>query len=79
MHGWFFYPWPYHTFMKYDLRISIKDYRRNKNLKIQLERHYPTSRQFFVRMNGSPWPKDGRPVSLTKLLTNIRKALVKIA
>jgi hypothetical protein len=28
-------------------------------------------------MNGTPWPKDGRPVSLTKLLTSIRKSLVK--
>jgi hypothetical protein len=26
----------YHEFMKSDLRISIKDYKRNKNLKIQL-------------------------------------------
>jgi hypothetical protein len=25
-----------HVFMKADLRISIKDYRRNKNFKIQL-------------------------------------------
>jgi hypothetical protein len=30
-------------------------------------------------MNGAPWPADGRPVSLTKLLTGIRKALVKAA
>jgi hypothetical protein len=63
--------------MKADLRISIKDYRRNKNLKILLCRTPFTYRQFFVRMNGSPWPKDGRPVSLTKLLASIRKALVK--
>jgi hypothetical protein len=26
----------WHGFMKVDLRISIKDYRRNKNFKIQL-------------------------------------------
>jgi hypothetical protein len=64
--------------MKADLRISIKDYRRNKNLKILLNRTPFPCRQFFVRMNGSPWPKDGRPASLTKLLTGIRKALVKI-
>jgi hypothetical protein len=63
--------------MKSDLRISIKDYNRNKNLKIQLQRAIFSHRQFYVRMNGTPWPKDGRPVSLTKLLTSIRKALVK--
>jgi len=33
--------------MKADLRISIKDYHRNKNLKIQLSRvPFTTSRQF---------------------------------
>jgi hypothetical protein len=64
--------------MKADLRISVKDYRRDKNLKIQLV-HVPfsSSRQFWVRMNGVPWPKDGRPVSLTRLLTALRKSLVK--
>ena len=64
--------------MKTDLRISVKDYRRNKNLKILLQRAvFAPHRPFYVRMNGSPWPRDGRPVSLTKLLTSIRKALVK--
>ena len=68
----------YHKFMKADLRISIKDYHRNKNLKIQLVRvPFSSSRQFWVRMNNVPWPKDGRPVSLTRLLTALRKALVK--
>ena len=67
----------YHILMKSDLRISIKDYHRNKNLKIQLQRAIFSHRQFHVRMNGAPWPKDGRPVSLTKLLTSIRKSLVK--
>ncbi len=63
--------------MQADLRISIKDYKRNKNLKIQLHRAIYSHRQFIVRMNGAPWPKDGRPVSLTKLLTSLRKTLVK--
>jgi hypothetical protein len=64
--------------MKPDLRISVKDYRRNTNLKIQLVRvPFSLSRQFSVRMNGAPWPKDGRPVSLTRVLTALRKALVK--
>jgi hypothetical protein len=63
--------------MKADLRISVKDYRRNKNLKILLERAVFSHRQFYVRMNGTPWPNDGRPVSLTKLFTGLRKALVK--
>jgi hypothetical protein len=34
---------------------------------------------FWEKMNGEPWPKDGRPVSLTKIMTNLRKALVKTA
>ncbi len=64
--------------MKADLRISIKDYYRNKNLKILLARvPFAASRQFWVRMNGQPWPKNGKPVSLTRLLTALRKSLVK--
>jgi hypothetical protein len=68
----------YHELMKADLRISIKDYRRGKNLKILLL-HVPfaSSRQFWVRRNGAPWPRDGRPVSLTRVLTALRKSLVK--
>lgn len=61
--------------MKADLRISIKDFHRNKNLKILLQRATFTHRQFFVRMNGAPWPTDGRPVSLTRVLTALRKSL----
>ena len=50
--------------MKADLRISIKDYSRNKNLKVQLTRvPFASARQFWVRMNGQPWPKGGQPVS----------------
>lgn len=68
----------YHGFMKADLRISVKDLRRNKNLKIQLVRvPFSPSRQFWVKMNGAPWPKDGRPVSITRVLTALRKSLVK--
>jgi hypothetical protein len=63
--------------MQADLRISVKDNRRGKNLKILLFRTPFPTRQFFVRMNGEPWPKDGHPVSLTRLLTGLRKALVK--
>lgn len=64
--------------MKADLRISVKDYHRNKNLKIQLVRvPFSASRQFWVRMDGVPWPKDGKSVSLTRLLTALRKSLVK--
>ena len=63
--------------MKADLRISIKDNRRNKNLKILLFRTPFGARQFFVRMNGAMWPRDGRAVSLTRLLAGVRKALVR--
>jgi len=67
----------YHGLMKADLRISVKDYRRNKNLKILVQRAIFSHRQFYVRMNGAPWPKDGRPVSLTRLMTALRKSLVR--
>jgi hypothetical protein len=64
--------------MKADLRISVKDYSRGKNLKIQLTRvPFASSRQFWVRMNGERWPKSGQPVSLTRLLTGLRKSLVR--
>ena len=64
--------------MKCDLRISVKDYRRDRNLKVQLAQvPFAGGRQFWVRMNGQPWPKAGQPVSLTRVLTALRKALVR--
>ncbi len=63
--------------MKADLRISIKDVHRNKNLKVLLARTPFGTRQFYVRMNGKCWPAIGRPVSLTKVLTALRKSLVR--
>jgi hypothetical protein len=63
--------------MKADLRISIKDYHRNKNLKILLFRPPFPSRQFLVKMNGLPWPATGRGVCLTRLLAALRKSLVR--
>ena len=63
--------------MKADLRISIKDYRRGKTLKVLLLRAPFGPRQFFVRMNGERWPGSGQPVSLTRVVTALRKALVK--
>jgi hypothetical protein len=65
--------------MKADLRISVKDVSRNKNLKILLARTPLGARQFYVRLNGRPWPASGRPVSLTKILTALRKGLVRSA
>lgn len=41
--------------MKADLRISIKDYRRNKLLRVTLARVPFGQRQFFVRMDGKRW------------------------
>ncbi|MBK7997655.1 MAG: hypothetical protein IPK15_02680 [Verrucomicrobia bacterium] len=49
---------------KAELRISIKDYRRNKTLKVTLLRVPYAQRQFLVRMDGKPWPASGRPVSV---------------
>jgi hypothetical protein len=64
--------------MKTHLRISVKDLQRNKNLKIQLARvPFTRNRQFWVKMNGQPWPKAGRPVSLMRPLIARRKSLVK--
>jgi hypothetical protein len=63
--------------MKADLRISVKDYSRNKNLKVTLVRAPFSGRQFLVRMNGKAWPADGRPVSLSRLFIALRKAAVK--
>jgi len=63
--------------MTADLRISIKDYRKNKNLKILLRRLPYGGKQFWVTMNGTPWPASGAPVSVTRLMTALRKALVK--
>jgi hypothetical protein len=40
--------------MKPDLRISIKDHNRKKNLKVLLFRTPFPSRAFLVRMNGPP-------------------------
>jgi hypothetical protein len=63
--------------MKADLRISIKDYRRNKKLKVLLFRPPFPSRGFLVRINGQIWPRSGRPASVTRLLVTLRKSLVK--
>ena len=67
--------------MKADLRISIKDYHRKNNLKILLFRpsldYGPASQQFLVRMNGMLWLGGGGPVSLTWLITALRKTLVR--
>ncbi|MEK7675230.1 MAG: hypothetical protein AAB676_05260 [Verrucomicrobiota bacterium] len=65
--------------MKPDLRISIKDNPRSRNLKVLLFRTPFATRQFSLKMNGQPWPKNGRPVSLTRLMTALRKTIVQIA
>jgi hypothetical protein len=65
--------------MKADLRISIKDYHRKKALQVTLTRAPFLTRQFFVRMNGQCWRADGRPVSLTRIRTALRKSLVRAA
>ncbi len=63
--------------MKAELRISIKDYRRNKNLKVLLYRPPFPSRGFLVRIGGKPRPGGGRTASLTRVPAALRKALVK--
>jgi hypothetical protein len=63
--------------MKPDLRISVKDYSRNKSLKVLRYRTPFGPPQFFVAMNGQSWPKGGQPVSLTRVFTALRKAAVR--
>jgi hypothetical protein len=63
--------------MKAEVRISLKDYRRNKNLKVLIVRPPFASRQFMVWMNGGRWPATGRMVSITRVLTALRKAVVR--
>jgi hypothetical protein len=63
--------------MKPDLRISIRDYRRNKILKILLVRPPFPCRGFVVGMDGKPWPACGDPASLTLLVAALRRALVR--
>jgi hypothetical protein len=62
--------------MKADLRISIKDDRRNKRLKVLLFRT-PWPRQFFVRMNGERWPKGKGTASLSRVFAALRKGVVR--
>ena len=62
----------FHSFMKGDLGISIKDYRRNKSLKVLLFRA-PWPRQFFVRMNGEHWPAGKGTASLSRVFAALRK------
>jgi hypothetical protein len=65
---------PYHDLMKYDIRISVKDHRRRKNLKLQMAQlSYSSSRQFSAKMNGSLWPSDGRPGLSTEDLRAVRR------
>ena len=63
--------------IKADLRISIEDDHRKKNLKILVFRPPFPGCQFPVRMSGAPSPADGGPVSLTRLVTALRESLVK--
>jgi hypothetical protein len=67
----------FHRVMKAGLRISIKDSHRKKNLKVLLFRPPFPCRQFLVRMNGQAWPARGGPVSLPRLVTALRKAMVR--
>src|SRR5262249_49811303 len=63
--------------MKADLRISIKDFHRNRTLRVILYREPFQANRFRVTMNGDKWPKDGRPVSMTLLFASLRKRVVQ--
>jgi hypothetical protein len=63
--------------MKAELRISIKDYHRNKSVKILLFRPPFPCRGFMVEMNGERWPKRGGTVCLSRLMAAVRKSLVR--
>ena len=55
-------------------RISITTAGTNVQL---AQVNYSRCPQFLVRMNRAPWPANGRPVSVTRVLTALRKAIVK--
>ena len=67
--------------------MVVKDCRRQKTWRSSLVRVPFVARQFFVRMNGARWsafvglrpdePASGHPVSLTRVLTGLRKSLVR--
>ncbi len=61
--------------MKAERRSSIKDDRQNKSLKLLLFRTPFAPRQYWVRRNGAAGPQDRRAVSLTRLLTGLRRVL----
>jgi hypothetical protein len=63
--------------MKADLRISVKDYSQGKALKVLLSRVPFRPAQYWVTMNGQRWPSSGRPVSLTRVFTALRQAVVR--
>jgi hypothetical protein len=63
--------------MKADLRISIKDCRKIKNLRVLLFRPPFPCRGFMVRVDGKPWRRGGGTASLTRVLTALRQALVR--
>ena len=53
----------YHGVMKANLRISIKDYNRNKNLKILLQRAIFSHNPSYACMNGVSWSATSRPLT----------------
>jgi hypothetical protein len=68
----------YHGVRKPDRRISVKEYRRGKNLKVLLaEVPFAPARQFRVTMNGARGPASGRPGARSRGRTALRQALVR--
>jgi len=63
--------------MMADWRMVVKDGRRKKTLRISLVQVPFVPRQFFVRMNRARWPASGHQASLTRVLTELRKSLVR--
>lgn len=61
--------------MKTELRISIKHYRRNKNLEVLLIRPPYPGRRFWFRMNEQRWPAGKREVPVARMMRAVRKAL----
>ena len=52
--------------MEADVRNSVKDFHRNKNLEIQLVRvPFSPSRKGWVSKNGESWPVDGKRASFS--------------
>jgi hypothetical protein len=63
--------------MKADLRISIKDYCRNKSLEVLVYGAPFPPRGYLVTLSGRHWRTRPETVGLTRVLAALKRALVR--